>query len=394
MNVSSYLRELYIDLWHGAIWKVLAVIAKAWFLFVVFPKLSEGSLGEYVFITTVSMIVGRSLVVGFDVQLPLLIRGRMDEARRWLVAYAAILITCIVAAVTSVFIADQKSAIFVLTACYAGHALLSGIVRSVNPASLELLGNLHTILFAVLVTLPFYFDGTSLAYLAAIGLLLAQVVVLLYMGGRFSRWPDSRARLAEVGVAVRAGASKLVSNLTLALALRGIVIWPVFLAGEATSDTVGFAVGLGEGLWQLGMILVNRSYARFCGSASNRRAVLIETMSRSALFVSMFAVAGFLIASNGDIIFEWLGTLDWIVVGYLVTMYGMICCLHLIRYAAWSQGHRAIPLVVMIALWVVWQAIVVVLFNSQLSVLLILAGAAVALAGSGVYLYKILVEPD
>jgi hypothetical protein len=234
-------------------------------------------------------------------------------------------------------------------------------------------------------------DGAALSLAAAAGLFFTQYVVIRGMGANYAEWPKSRVSRQEVVEAARAGIAKLPSNLSLIFSLRGIVLWPKLLFGRLATDTIGFAVSLGEVLWKIGMILVNRSYARFCVSTDLVSGIISETVTRGLLLISAFLLAGFCVGVLAPGVVPWLGVLDWVKVGTLITMYGPVCAMFLIRYCLWSIGLRSAGLTYILLGWVAQQVLAVSALPKDYQAMGIVIGAFIALVISVIYAHRQLI---
>jgi hypothetical protein len=355
-TLAYFVAHLWRDTWHGAVWKLGALIGRAWFLFVVFPRLPAGTLGSYIFASTAAMIGGRILACGLDEQLALEIRGDQEKARIWLPLYAVTISIAVLVSPFVVIFPDHDLAwTALLTACFTAHNVMIGLVRSVSPRAFELLANLHVIALAVLASSPFLSDASQLALLLALSLLGAQWAAIRSIGSGFARWPSIAPNARLVLNRMLQGLPKLASNLLLLMSLRGIVIWPKLLRGVDTSDTIAFAVSFGEACWQIGMILVNRTYARLCQKGELPRSATIEVLSRSALLVLVFSIlsAGvWLVGRN----IQLARSLDGQSIGVLVSMYGPVCVVMLVRYFGWVLGSRGYFIILVLLGWSFVQA--------------------------------------
>ena len=183
--------------------------------------------------------------------------------------------------------------------------------------------------------LPMQWQAEHLLILMWASLLVAQVIAAkkgaLRIGYR--RLSDGARQLWP---AIRAGRFKLASNLAMLGSMRALILWPTLFKKTDGLDAIAFALSLGEAVWQLGMVLVNRRYARYCRQAGDRERNKRDSILVSWILLAVFAVLSLVIM----LATPWLPDVieDGRLVGMFIVFFGMMAGQNLLRYYVWSTG--------------------------------------------------------
>jgi len=315
---------------------------------VVLPFLPAGELTRYVLLTSVAVLAGRLVLVGLDVELPLLVRGRASEALRFLplvrIAWLVLPITGAVWALASI---SAASAAF-LAASTAATLLVGGLARTVSPGDFERLQTLPWVLFGIVAAGGWLEGADEFVMLRAGCQLVAQFAVVARLRARAGDSVAQEEPLAPTMIrAFRRSWLKLLSNLGMIGMLRGLVIWPSAFIPAATLDPVAFAVACGEALWQFGMVFGHRRYARFARELGSGRRPDPATVKWAA--VVHFGILGAAAVGCVQIAASWPGLpfgLDPVAASWAAVYYALLCSYGLMRFLAWALGGRDASVVV------------------------------------------------
>ena len=266
-------------------------LAKLWFLLSVVPGLPEGTFAEFVFVMTLGVIGGRLLSFGSEEQLPLEVAGQLQRAVEYLCFYAVMFGSATIVMVIYLAIRSSEVAGLCLGISLAGTFVLSGIIRTLSSYSYEWLINWPWVIFPLLVATAQPDDAKQLLILLAISHLATQLVVgflsrLIRPANFFARQRIGRSWRSIV----LQGSQKVFSTILLVLDLRGLIIWPKLVKGLLVSDTLALTLSVAESIWQVGMVVVNREYNRFCKKTVSKRDVALGALIITGIF-AMCALA-------------------------------------------------------------------------------------------------------
>jgi len=340
---------------HGGFWKLAAFSARGIFLVMVLPRLPQGELAEYVFISTCAILVSRLLLFGLEDEVPLVVRGHRGVAGRFFPVVALGWLLAVVVATWLFLSGESIAAIGLLSVATATGLFLAGLIRTFDPAAFEQLMNLPWIVFTGFALTRRFSTGIELAALMSASMLIIQVsYVIRLQVYRIGPEADSSALAERLWGGVVRGWIKLVSNLILIGAMRAYILWPKVLPSVPLLDSVAFALAWGEAFWQLGMVVVHRRYAAY--SRTDQR------LPRSADHVITTAGMLFAVVALGGGVATWaafaLGllpaNLELSIVAQSVALFSLMTSFWLLRYFLWAQrqhefGIIAIQLVLFLA---------------------------------------------
>ncbi len=336
-NLAALIQSVLAEFRYGAAWKLVSLAARAGFLFVVCPSLPDGELGRFVFFSTTALMASRLMAVGLEDELPLYVKGKREVAQAWVPLYSGVALLALVAALFYVLSGELIFAVACLSLGYGAHSLLGGLVRSVDVRSYELLANCHWPVFFLMALWPTQWQADRLLILMWASLLFAQIIAVrkaaLALRIGYRRLSDGARQLWP---AIRAGRFKLASNLAMLGSMRALIVWPTLFKKTDGLDAIAFALSLGEAVWQLGMVLVNRRYARYCRQAGDRERNKRDSILVSWILLAVFAVLSLVIM----LATPWLPDVieDGRLVGMFIVFFGMMAGQNLLRYYVWSTG--------------------------------------------------------
>lgn len=346
---------------HGAFWKILALLAKAAFVFLIVPRLADGVFGGYSLVSTVTMLVAIGLSLGALDALPIVARGRKAVEQSLASFFHLVLIAAGLCLVAYAIIGGIVPIAAAVAAANLSYLILSGILRSSRPHYYELLTNLPTPLFVGLCAVFRSSDLERLLLLFA----LANLVVVVGIGAWSGLLSASSRRQRTYSAAIarrllKTGNIKSISTILLLVDFRALILVPSILFATVPEDTLAMAITLAEAVWQLGMVVVNRSYSRYCAG--------IGTLADSVRTASML-LAGFILLGCA---FIWLPIpftirgFDWTLIGWALLFFAAMIALLELRYFFWSRGQYEYQIIVMQIGIALIQALIVVILPEHL----------------------------
>ena len=363
---------------HGAFWKVLALLAKAAFVFLIIPRLADGVFGGYSLVSTVATLVAIGLSLGALEALPIVARGRKAVERSLASLFHLVLIAAGLCLAAYAVIGGIVPIAAAVAAVNLSYLILSGILRSSRPHYYEMLTNLPTPLFVglcVVVRIP---DLEHLLLLFA----LANLVVVIGIGAWSGLLSTSRRRQRIYSAAIArrlvyTGNIKSISTILLLIDFRALILMPSILFGIVPADALATALTLAEAVWQLGMVVVNRNYSRYCTGIGT----LADSVKTASILLIGFVVLGcaFLLIPIPFTIRQF----DWQTIGWALLFFGAMIALLELRYFFWSRGQYDYQIALTQIAIVIVQAIIVVTLPKSLW---LPSAAAVLLGGTGALL--------
>jgi hypothetical protein len=153
---------------------------------------------------------------------------------------------------------------------------------------------------------------------------------------------------------------------------------PSILFATVPADTLAMALTLAEAVWQLGMVVVNRSYSRYCAGLGT----LTDSVKTASTLLAGFALLG--------CAFIWtpipltIRGFDWSLIGWALLFFAAMIALLELRYFFWSRGEYAYQIIVTQLSIIAVQALVILILPEHLwlpaSALTILTGTLMLLA--------------
>ena len=319
---------------HGAFWKVLALLAKAAFVFLIIPRLADGVFGGYSLVSTVTTLVAIMLSLGALDALPIVARGRKAVERSLAPLFHLFLIAAGLCLAAYAIVGGVAPIAAAVAAANLSYLILSGILRSSRPHYYELLTNLPTPIFVGLCAILKSPDLERLLLLFAV----ANLVVVVGIGAWSGLLSSSNRRQRTYSAAIarrllKTGNIKSLSTILLLLDFRALILVPGVLFATVPADTLAMALTLAEAVWQLGMVVVNRSYSRYCAGIGT----LADSVRTASVLLAGFALLG--------CAFIWLPIpftirgFDWPLIGWALLFFAAMIALLELRYFFWSRGQ-------------------------------------------------------
>lgn len=317
-------------------WKTLALGCRVVFVLKVLPVLPAGELTSYVFWTTLSLLIARTLTVGFEEDLPLVVRGRSVRSHRFFLLYLTPFMGAQVLLVMELLLPREVIAVLFLVATYISYIILGGLVRSISARAFEVLTNVQWPIFLAILLLTQPSSAKTLVTDMGIALVLAQVVTLITCADVISHSPRlDRRSLLVLWYRLPRAAPKFVSQLVSLTIVRGPVLWPKLFNLAAASDAVTFAITLGEAAWQIGMVVVNRWFTTYSRMAKRAASLWKRTRKSLVATVSCFVLASLILLVVP--LPSWVPEVvdkQYVIPGLL--FFGLWTCYLQLRYMGWA----------------------------------------------------------
>ncbi|WP_155737942.1 hypothetical protein [Stutzerimonas stutzeri] len=259
--------------------KLVSVVSKLLLLVFILREMSEGALSQYYFLVTVAILIARVISIGSEEQIAL--QKRPDKA---IYFYPMVWWWGVGAALLLLISFYSKSLSWMaLAGAISYSALVAGFVRIVNPGLYEVVSNAPYFLVLMLGLISGVENAQQLVLYLGIAFFSVSFVVfavheprwLLY-GGRKSPFRP----FEDLFFPISQWFGKVLTSSLLVLNLRYTIL--VFLLlHSAPNDTLALSLAVGEVVWQLGMVFVNRRFSALVGS---RRPILWNNDVRSLIF--------------------------------------------------------------------------------------------------------------
>ena len=337
MRLADQLRGVLYETGHGLTLKLAAFGARALLLVMVLPNLLSGELAEYMFFTTVALLAARIVLAGVDLELPLSIRGDRNNARELSAGILFGWLCTALAGILFLYRGDLVSATLLLTFSLASNQFLGGTVRTLSPQSFERLINIPMLIFTAAAI--FFGADTAIALLVvrALAGLVVQFGVAIHQRVLSRPSRQNIARLgAKLKLSLKSGWRKLLSNLSLRGALRGFILWPKAMQSVALSDSIAFAVAVGDVVYQLGMVFSNRRYAVLANQDKVAAGDIRSTAQAGFLLSILIIVPGIAVIYVAD----YFGLLPALTSASMLTQavifYSIMCLFSLMQFIAWT----------------------------------------------------------
>jgi hypothetical protein len=341
----------------GAFWKGLSVISKFGFLLLIVPKLPNGVFSQYLVVFTGCLLSARLLSIGMEDQLPVIISGDTEKSEQFFPIYWWVVASGILMIVCNDF-AGNHFFIYTAVICFQlSNFILCGIIRSYSPAGYEKLINLPAFFYFVLLLI---FPADRYEFLLLIwvfGTALGQAVVLYVLKIRMSFLLDKNIG-KEIIVILRLGFAKMISSFLALAAFRGLVIFPKYLLHILVGDTLAFAISIGEGCWQLAMVVVNRNYSYYCRHGGS----LEKSLFSAGVVMAGMGLIGVVIIQFVHV--NLIDKISWPLVGWSLVFFGAMAAFLELRYFCWAHGIMN-KVVINVQLLFIGIEICVILFFSQ-----------------------------
>ena len=252
MSLLEHLSHLISESLHGGFWKIAALGARGAFLLSVLPRLPEGELALYVFISASSLLGSRTMLLGLEDEVPLAVRGECERAAPLTLLVMLGWIGALCAGLLLAAYPIVPLAVAMMSLSLASGLLVGGLARTISPAAFEQMMNLPWLLFAALALLPSIDSALELAVLMSACSILIQIVLTTRL--QLLHLPSLES-IGMVAGSLRASLTtswvKLVSNLSILGAMRAFVLWPKVIVMLPLLDSIAFTIAWGEAFWQL-----------------------------------------------------------------------------------------------------------------------------------------------
>jgi hypothetical protein len=321
-------------------WKSLSLGCRAAFVLKVLPDLPVGQLTSYVFWTTLALLIARTLTIGFEEELPLIVRGHPIRSHRFFLLYLIPFAAAQLLLVIELLFSFDAIAVAFLVATYVSYVILGGLVRSISARAFEVLTNVQWPIFLAILLITGSSSAMSLVTNMGISLVVAQVVTLITCAQVVSHSPRlDRRSLLVLWYRLPHAAPKLVSQLVSLSFVRGPVLWPKLFNLAAPSDAIAFAITLGEAAWQIGMVVVNRWFTKYSQMAKRAASLWEHTRKSLVVTVSCFVFPSLLLLVLP--LPAWVPVVvdkQYVIPGLL--FFGVWTCYLQLRYMGWALQLR------------------------------------------------------
>lgn len=347
---------------HGGGWKIAALACKFAFLIYVAPRMPEGEFARFLFWQSAALLITRAAAMGLMDELPVRVRGRLEEARRFWPLIRALQVVSLAALAVSWFIDSPFVAALALVPVLVTGAIFEGVIRTLSPAWFERALNWPWILFLLLLVVAGADSAVGTLHLYAAALFVSQLGVSMAL--RPDDVPAVEHRLVPDGMLqlVRHGSVKMLSDFTLLANLRAPVLLPVLLTGALQSDRVSFALAIADAVASLLMVIVNRNYVLYCRNEVPVRSVLVTIV----VIVLVMALAGLGAMAVGTAAPALLpGGIRPADLLWTCLFFGAITAYQDARYYFWARGQGVTTSIAVQVAALVAQACIVALLPQQ-----------------------------
>ena len=333
--------QLFSDSVHGGALKIFALLARLAFLIVIIPSLASGELASYVFINSMSVIVAILAIMGLNEDLPRVVAGDIEKTRPFLFWFPAI--QCLLALSIGIFLLSRSmigACVILSIALFSGRYVV-GLVRSIDARIAERQSNIPWIIFLT-VTLALGLDTSlDLILTMAIALTVVQWYAYFYMRQRLT--PETITnRISLKGLihhGLQHGLSRMLSTICLIGAVRGFVLWPVWLDLPYDIDQIAFAITASAIVTEFGQIPVFRSYARWCRTKDFSTSQVRQALQNGiAIFVVLMTLS-----TTGVYLIKYLGFMppqfhSTAILLQAIAAAALLPTFHLLRYLSLSKN--------------------------------------------------------
>lgn len=323
----------FIGYAHGLFWKLAALFSKFLFLILIVPKLPDTVYAEYIFALTITLFPGLLLSLGASEHLPIIIKGDRRIMDHYAPIYNFYLLACAALLAFYLFSGSWVALLLCVAATHMVYFILAGLLRSVDPGHYEWLTNQPTILFLLACFVWNTKTVEELVLLFIITNLMVYIPIAMVGGVKFafdiSGIMMALKKLVEMS---SRGFAKIMSNLLLTADMRALILAPKLLLKVTPSDSLAMAINIGESLWQLAMVVVNRNYAFYC----KQLGTLASSLKSAALLMAGMLVVGVVLLVF-DIPIQ-INKLDWTLTGWSVVFFAGMITLMELRYFLWSRA--------------------------------------------------------
>ena len=281
------------------------------------------------FCTTIALLASRALLLGLDLELPLAIRGDEERAKVYAPGITIGWLATLFAGVWFLCARDLAAATALLTCSLVSNLFLGGTVRTLLPHSFERLINIPMLLFTAAAIVLQTETAVVLLCLRSIAALMVQVPIAVHHNVVVAPSVHRlHAIVSALREAIKSGWRKLISSLSMKSALRGFILWPKAAQSLALSDSIAFAVAVGDAVYQLGMVFANRRYA-LLSKQDSITANEIRATGGSGLVLSLIIIAAGIIAVYAANAFELIPALTTpMILNQAIIFYSLLCLFH------------------------------------------------------------------
>ncbi|MEC9375728.1 MAG: hypothetical protein VYA80_05075 [Pseudomonadota bacterium] len=336
MRIFDQLRELFSETRDGLKLKLASFLARALLLVAVLPNMLPGELANYMFAATVGLIGGRAILLGVDLELPLSISGLIEKARKFSLGILLCWLLILIAFIVFLIRKDINSAILLLVLTIASNQFLAGTVRTLSPSSFERLINIPMLIFAGAALILQSKTATELLILRALAGCVVQLIVAFQQ--QILAAPSTnnfKILISEIIKSLQSSWSKLLGSLSLRGALRGFILWPRSFESSNLSDTIAFAVAIGDAIYQLGMVFANRRYSIMAKQPNIKIEDLISNLQTGLalnLIMVILGITSVYALDQGSLLPNYSNIS---VINQSILFYSIMCLFSLMQFVSW-----------------------------------------------------------
>lgn len=333
------MREFVATHWpgyrHGGAWKLVAMACKIVFLIYFAPRMIEGEFAKFLFWQSAALLGARAASVGLVDELPIRVRGRIEEVRKFWPLLQLLQIVSIVG-VTVAWCNDSiMLAGLALVLVLLPGAILEGVIRTWQPGWYERALALPWIAFSAALAIGRIEVAMQMLLLYASALLISQLFVSYAVRLGLGRIDWHELIPERIVSLIGSGSLKMASEFTLLANARAPVLLPVILLGSLQSDRVSLSLAVADALAGLFMVVVNRNYVLYCRTDAKAAHALISGFS----IVAAMTILGFL-ALVASLVFPslWVVELEPMELLWACMLFGAITAYYDARYFFWARG--------------------------------------------------------
>lgn len=242
----------------GITLKVLSLFSKFLFLLLIVPQLAIGVFTSYLFDLTVAAIVSKVVSFGAADRIPLL-SSSYNSRSRYQLLILSLLMLCI--SIVSFLVESRIMVGVLICLVLVGTSFVSGLLRVRSPFLYELIMNFPALLlFIASLSVQLFRENLIATYTICVAVTGFMATLFAYI--KFS-FDEKKQGLATLGAELLSLSSLKFSFSAISqmLLLRSPVLVSEWL--KKSSDTIAISVSLGEIVYQLLVVISNRTYSDY-----------------------------------------------------------------------------------------------------------------------------------
>jgi len=347
-----------VVLLRGIMLKLLSISSKLGFLLVVVPSLNAGVFTEYVIALTYAVLISRVLSFGLEEQLVTVVKGVRKNLAMYMPLYGLSLVLVVIAILLNLVFSFENN-IYLISVVLMSGSILGGLIRGVYPDQYEWILNVPWVLFLFFAFFTKVKSVYELVVILSLSHLLVHAIVVFFnknvFSGAFSEVHRSFFNAKNI---IKSSVLKVVASLLLIADFRGLLIWSKILHDNILIDSITMAISVGEGVWQLFMVLVNRKYGEYC---SKKTTYYVAFQVSVKVFFGLLFSAGIVLIFSFyfESFFENYTVIDFNKIAWAIAFFGSMAALINIRNYFWADHlYEKRILLVQIFIFIVEFAIV------------------------------------